>query len=119
MLNSESELLIAIQTASKTLAKVLGGYKSLSKALEKLEDAKSLERQDYVGEALELLKENELSPLGCGESQADIIEALTNRLRDLRANAHHDMVVGLTKGMSDKRGFPNTSSPCHDCHLWE
>ena len=102
MLNSESELLIAIQATSKALNKVLTGYKSLSKALEKLEDAKSLERQDYVGDALEQLKQNDLGPLGCGESQAAIVETLTNRLRDLRANAHHDMVVGLTKGMSDK-----------------
>ena len=102
MLNSDSELLMAIQTASKSLSKTLSEYKSLAKALEKLEDAKSLERQDYVGEALESLKKTDLSPLGCGDHQSDIIESLTSRLRDLRANAHHDMIVGLTKGMSEK-----------------
>ena len=102
MLESDSDLLIAIQTTAKALNKVLNGYKSLAKALEKLDSDKALERQDYVADAVDALKANDLNLVGCGESQSDIKQALSTKLRDLRANAHHNLVTGLAKGMADK-----------------
>ena len=102
MLESDSELLIAIQTTAKSLNKVLNGYKILAKSLEKLDTEKSLERQDYVADALDALKSNDLTALGCGELQTDIKQSLAVKLRNLRANAHHNLVTGLTKGLGDK-----------------
>ena len=102
MIESESELLIAIQTTAKSLNKVLNGYKFLAKSLEKLDTEKALERQDYVADALDALKNNDLTALGCGELQSDIKQSLALKLKDLRANAHHNLVTGLSQGMADK-----------------
>ena len=99
MFDSESDLLASVQATAKALAKVLGDYKSTLKALEKLDSPKSLERQDYLADAVSLLKKVDLSRLGCGERQKEFESALNERLRQLRANAHHNLITGLTKGM--------------------
>jgi len=102
MLESESELLLAIQAASKSLSKALNGYKSLARALEKIDSNKALERQDYVADAVDALKNNDLRAIGCDAPQEDIQTALEDKLRILRANAHHDLMTGLARGLQDK-----------------
>ncbi len=99
MFNSEAELLASIQATAKSLNKILTDYKATQKSLEKLENTKSLERQDYLADAVEMLRKVDLARMGCGEKQKEIDAALSERLRALRANAHHNLITGLTKLM--------------------
>lgn len=99
MFETESELLLVLKTTAKSVNKVLTSGKSLVKSLEKLDGAKALERQDYVSDALESLKTVDLSIYGCGAQQKEMVMALEQRLRSLRANAHHLLLAGLKKGV--------------------
>ena len=98
MIETEPELLAAIQATAKSLSKSLNDYKATLKALEKLDTAKSLERQDYLADAVETLRKVDLARMDCGDRQKDIAEKLAGKLRALRANAHHALMTGLTKG---------------------
>ena len=69
MFNSEPELLASIQATAKSLNKAMADYKSTQKALEKFENSKSLERQDYLADAVDLLRKVDLVRRlqnGCG-----------------------------------------------------
>lgn len=99
MFDSESELLVALQATAKSVNKVLTNGKSLVKALEKLDNIKSLDRQDYVADAVEILKTTDLTTFGCGASQKDLQHALEVRLRDLRMHAHHNLLAGLSQNV--------------------
>ncbi len=98
MFESESELLVALQGTAKSVNKVLTNGKIIVKALEKLDTAKSLERQDYMADAIEALRTTDLTTFGCGATQKDLLHALELRLRDLRIHAHHNLIAGLTQG---------------------
>lgn len=99
MFESESELLVALQATAKSVNKVLANGKALVKALEKLDSSKTLERQDYVADAVDVLKTTDLTMFGCGASQKDLQNALEVRLRDLRMHAHHNLLAGLNQGV--------------------
>ena len=99
MFESESELLVALQAAAKSVNKVLASGKVIVKALEKLDSAKSLDRQDYVADAIEVLKTSDLNSFGCGATQNALILTLEHRLHDLRMHAHHNLVAGITQGV--------------------
>ncbi|MBR4984545.1 MAG: hypothetical protein IKY83_02240 [Proteobacteria bacterium] len=99
MFESESELLVALQAAAKSVNSVLTSGKALSKALEKLDTPKALERQDYVSDALEALKVNDLTIYGCGAQQQDMIKTLDQRLHKMRLNARQALMNGLAQGV--------------------
>lgn len=99
MFESESELLLVLKTTAKSVNKVLTSGKTLVKSLEKLDSTKALDRQDYVADALDVLKTTDLAQYGCGAQQKEIMAALDQRLRTLRANAHHLLLAGLKKGI--------------------
>lgn len=99
MFESESELLLVLKTTAKSVNKVLTSGKTLVKSLEKLDTIKALDRQDYVADALEILKTTDLAQYGCGAQQKEMVIALDQRLRTLRANAHHMLLAGLKQGV--------------------
>ena len=97
MYESESELLTALVEVVKSVNKVVSEGKALSKALEKLDSSKALLRQDYVADALESLKDNDLRVYGHGEQQKALVHELEKRLHALRVNAHRILIEGLTQ----------------------
>lgn len=99
MFESESELLVAIQAAAKSVNSVLTSGKALCKALEKLDTSKALDRQDYVSDALEALKVTDLTLYGCGAQQQDMIKTLESRLHKMRMNARQALMNGLSQGV--------------------
>lgn len=105
MLDSESELLTAIQSAAKSVNKVVSAGKSISKSLERFDSAKAFERQDYIADLIDCFKTNDLAPFGCAESQKLIVTALEKKLHELRQNAHHALVSGLVSRIEKQEHF--------------
>ncbi|MBQ8037508.1 MAG: hypothetical protein IJ268_10980, partial [Proteobacteria bacterium] len=99
MFESESELLVAIQAAAKSVNSVLTNGKALCKALEKLDTPNALERQYYVSDALEILKVSDMNIYGCGAQQLDMIKTLESRLHKMRMNARQALMDGLSQGV--------------------
>lgn len=99
MFESESELLASLHAAAKSVNKVVAHGKSLVKSLEKLDAPKSLERQDYLSDAIEAMKGVDLTPFGCGAYQKELIHAMEQRLRALRATAHQEIMSGIVAGV--------------------
>lgn len=99
MIESEADLLVAIQGVAKSVSKVLASGKSVVKALEKLDSPKTLERQDYLDDAISVLKTADLNSFGCNAQQQDIIKTLEEKLHKLRVTAHQTLIVGISKGV--------------------
>lgn len=91
----DAELIVAIHNIQKTLTRVLGSYKALSKALERFEKKDALERQDYLSDALTALNQTDLSLMGCADQKALLCEELETRYRGLRLQAHNLLMEGL------------------------
>ena len=97
--DADSELLASLQSAAKSVAAVVAQGKTVVKALERFDAPKSLDRQDYLADALDALRGVDLSAYGCGALQGVIAESIEQRLRTLRATAHHELLTGLRDGV--------------------
>lgn len=95
MIESEADLLVALQGVSKSVSKALASGKAVVKALEKLDSPKTLERQDYLDDAISVLKTADLKSFGCDAQQKEIIRSLEDRLHKLRVTAHQTLIVGI------------------------
>ncbi|MCL2325257.1 MAG: hypothetical protein FWC40_01955 [Proteobacteria bacterium] len=94
-IDSDHALLATIRATTKTLQQILSSYKPLVKALERLDKASALSRQDYLAEAYAALQSADLGLLGCGEQKNAIAGALDHKLRALRLTAHHALLSGI------------------------
>ncbi|MBQ9396446.1 MAG: hypothetical protein IJU23_13160 [Proteobacteria bacterium] len=99
MIESEADLLVAMQGVAKSVSKALASGKAVVKALEKLDSPKSLERQDYLDDAISVLKTADLNSFGCNVQQKDIVKALEERLHKLRITAHQTLITGISKSV--------------------
>ena len=95
MYESDSDLLLALQSVGKTVGKVLNNAKALVKSVEKFDKASAFERQDYLTDVLECLKSNDLECFGCGADKDALVHALESRLRSLQINARQNLLSGL------------------------
>ena len=95
MYESDSDLLLALQGIGKTVNQVLTNAKGLVKSIEKIDNAKALERQDYLTDLLDSLKSNDLAMFGCGTDKAALTHAVESRLRTLQLNARQNLMTGL------------------------
>lgn len=82
---------------SKALNKLLTQYRTAGKALEKLDSAKSLARQDHLAGASAALRLVDLGVFGLADQQRDIAHAIDARLRVLRQNASSELLEGLNR----------------------
>ncbi len=76
MFETDAELWSALQQMSRTVNQVVAASKPIAKALDKMGDVASLNRQDYVADALNAIQ-------------------LEDRLRTLRMTARQDLIAGL------------------------
>ena len=97
--DADSELLASLQSAAKSVAAVVAQGKTVVKALERFDAPKSLDRQDDLADALDALRGVDLNAYGCGALQGVIAESIEQRLRTLRATAHHELLTGLRDGV--------------------
>ena len=95
MYETDAELWSALQQMGKTVNQVVAASKPLVKALDKLGDIASLNRQDYIADALRAIQQTDLAPYGGTEIYAGLVRTLEERLRTLRATARQDLLAGL------------------------
>ena len=79
----------------RTVNQVVAASKPIAKALDKMGDVASLNRQDYVADALNAIQHADLAPYGGADSYAALIRGLEDRLRTLRTTARQDLIAGL------------------------
>ena len=109
--DADSELLASLQSAAKSVAAVVAQGKTVVKALERFDAPKSLDRQDYLADALDALRGVDLNAYGCGALQGVIAESIEQRLRTLRATAHHELLTGLRDGVEKELPLPRRFEP--------
>lgn len=95
MFETDAELWSALQQMSRTVNQVVAASKPIAKALDKMGDVASLNRQDYVADALNAIQHADLAPYGGADSYAALIRGLEDRLRTLRTTARQDLIAGL------------------------
>lgn len=100
-MTADEELILNFQTMQKTLKRVLDSYKALSKSLEKLEKKDALLRQDYLADALNTIKNADLSIIGCADRKDILCKELEERLRTLRLNAHRALITGISERVAN------------------
>lgn len=100
MYEADAELWSALQQMGKTVNQVVAASKPLVKALDKLGDIASLNRQDYIADALRAIQQTDLTPYGGTEIYAGLVRTLEERLRTLRATARQDLLAGLNAAAS-------------------
>lgn len=95
MFETDAELWSALQQMGRTVNQVVAASKPIAKALDKMGDVASLNRQDYVADALNAIQHADLAPYGGADSYAALIRGLEDRLRTLRTTARQDLIAGL------------------------
>ena len=68
-MSSDAELISTLQTMQKSLKRALEGYRTLAKALERMDREAALERQDYLSDAVAAIRAADLSVLGCADQK--------------------------------------------------
>lgn len=95
ILENDSSFLTATAAMSKTLNKLLTQYRNAGKALDKLNSAKNLARQDHLAAASTALRSVDLGVFGLADQQRDIALEIDARLKVLRQSASSVLLEGL------------------------
>ncbi len=98
MHETDAELCAALGQLGKTANQVVAASKQLVKALDKFSSPESLNRQDYLADALRALRGTDLAPYGGAQQYAPLERAVEARLRALRLTARQDFLTGIRAG---------------------
>ena len=93
MYESDSDLLLALQGIGKTVNQVLTNAKGLVKSIEKIDNAKALERQDYLTDLLDSLKSNDLAITNAQNYEYIATAPYDHFETDEDADAYYDRIL--------------------------